>query len=239
MLIIPAIDLQDGCVVRYVQGKLSKKVYSRDPIKTAKHWAKAGAKLLHVVDLDGAFTGTPKNIGVVKELAKASGAPIEFGGGVRSMDLIKELIDAGIQRVILGTKAAEDKAFLDEAYSRFGERVIVGVDAGAGKVMVKGWKESSDGLDCLTFAGALKSMGFKEIIYTDTLKDGTLTGPNIKGIKELLKATGLRIIASGGISSLDDISRLKKLEDDGVTGVIIGKALYEGKFTLGEALKFS
>ena len=239
MLIIPAIDLQDGCVVRYVQGKLSKKVYSRDPVKTAKHWAKAGAKLLHVVDLDGAFTGVPKNIAIVKEIAKNCGTPIEFGGGVRSIETIQELIDSGVERVILGTKAVEDKAFLDKAFSKFGEHIIVGLDAGAGKVMVKGWQSAHQGLDAVSFAGMLKDTGFKEIIYTDTLKDGTLTGPNIKGIKELLKATGLRIIASGGISSLDDILRLRKLEKDGVSGVIIGKALYEGIFTLGEALKLA
>lgn len=239
MLIIPAIDLQDGCVVRFVQGKSNKKVYSRDPLKTAKHWVKQGAKFLHLVDLDGAFTGIPKNLAVVKEIAKQINIPVEFGGGLRKLETISEVLSAGAARVVLGTRAVEDKDFLEKAFKKFKDKIIVGVDAKEGKVMVRGWKSGHKNTDALDFSLYLKKIGFNELIYTDTLKDGTLTGPNIKEIKRLLKLTGLKIIASGGISSLEDLHKLKALEKSGVSGVIVGKALYEGKFTLPQALKFS
>lgn len=240
MLIIPAIDLEDGCVVRLVQGRMDKKIYSRDPVKTAKHWVKQGAKLLHIVDLDGAFTGEPKNLNIVKKIAQNVAVPIEFGGGVRKTETIKSLIkDCGVQRVVLGTRAVLDSAFLKKTFKEFKERIIVSIDVKEGVVLTKGWRSAEKTVDLIEFANSLKKLGFKQIIYTDTLKDGTLTGPNIKGLKSLLKETGLNIIASGGISSLDDISKLKKLEKDGITGVIVGKALYEGKFTLAEAIKLS
>jgi phosphoribosylformimino-5-aminoimidazole carboxamide ribotide isomerase len=239
MLIIPAIDILDGCVVRFVQGRLNKKIYSSDPVKTAKHWENAGGKMLHVVDLDGAISGVPKNIDIVKKIARNIKIPVEFGGGVRKLKTIKELIDSGISRVILGTKAVSEKEFLKKAVKEFKEKVIVSIDAKNGKVAIKGWRSSDNNMDVLEFACYLKKTGLKQIIYTDTLKDGTLTGPNIKGIKELLKVSGLNIIASGGVSGLDDLFKLKKLENQGVTGVIIGKALYEGRFTLNQALEFS
>jgi phosphoribosylformimino-5-aminoimidazole carboxamide ribotide isomerase len=239
MLIIPAIDLQDGCVVRFVQGKSHKKVYSRDPLKVAKHWVKQGAKFLHIVDLDGAFTGIPKNLKIVKEIANQVKVPVEFGGGLRKIETIAEVLSAGVARVVLGTKAVEDKEFLRKAISKFKNKIIVGVDAKNGKVMIRGWKAGHKNTDALDFSLGLKKLGFSELIYTDTLKDGTLTGPNIKEIKKLLKITRLKIIASGGISNLEDLHKLKCLEKDGVSGVIVGKALYEGKFTLPQALKFS
>lgn len=239
MLIIPAIDIKDGCVVRFVQGRLDKKVYSRDPVKAAKHWAKQGAKLIHVVDLDGAFSGKPKNLEAVKQIVDSVDVPVQFGGGVRSLKNIKELVAYGIQRVVLGTKAAEGKGFLKEAFGKFKEKIIVSIDTKADRVLTKGWKASYDKLDSLSFAHYLKDIGFKQVIYTDVLKDGTLKGPNIQGIKNLLKETGLNVIASGGISCLNDIRKLKLLEKKGLTGVIIGKALYEGRFTLAEALKVS
>ncbi|MFH1888757.1 MAG: 1-(5-phosphoribosyl)-5-[(5-phosphoribosylamino)methylideneamino]imidazole-4-carboxamide isomerase [Candidatus Omnitrophota bacterium] len=239
MLIIPAIDLKDGCVVRFVQGHLDKRVYSRDPVKTAKHWVKQGAKLIHVVDLDGAFTGKPRNLGALKEILKGVGVPVNFGGGARNLKIIKELLRHGVKRIIIGTKAAEDAAFLKKAFKKFGKSVIVSIDAKEGRVLTKGWKASHRGKDVLKFARELEEMGFKEVIYTDVMKDGTLKGPNIKGIKALLKETGLRVIASGGISSLNDIRRLRLLDKKRVSGVIIGKALYEGRFTLSEAIKAS
>ncbi|MFH0856003.1 MAG: 1-(5-phosphoribosyl)-5-[(5-phosphoribosylamino)methylideneamino]imidazole-4-carboxamide isomerase [Candidatus Omnitrophota bacterium] len=239
MLIIPAIDLQDGCVVRFVQGKRDKKIYSRDPLKVARYWAKQGAKFLHIVDLDGAFTGIPKNLKVVKEIAKQVKVPVEFGGGLRKMEAISQALCSGVSRVVLGTKAVEDKDFLKKSFAKFKNRVIVGVDAKNGEVMVRGWKSGHKNTDSVEFILNLKKLGFTEFIYTDTLKDGTLAGPNIKEIKKLLKVTGLKIIASGGVSDLGDLHKLKCLEKDGVSGVIVGKALYEGKFTLPQALKFS
>jgi len=239
MLIIPAIDIQDGCVVRFVQGKLDKKIYSRDPLKTAKHWVKQGAKLIHVVDLDGALSGKPKNLEIVKKITRATGVPVQFGGGIRSPELIKTLLNIGIWRIILGTKAIEDKGFLKKVFKKFKERIIVSIDAKAGRILTKGWRNSHGSTDVLKFGRYLKETGFKQVIYTDVLKDGTLKGPNIKAIKSLIKETGLSVIASGGISSMADIYRLKLLEKKGVVGVILGKALYEGKFTLAQALKLS
>ncbi len=239
MLIIPAIDIKDGCVVRFVQGRLDKKIYSRDPVKTARHWVKQGAKLIHIVDLDGAISGKPKNLKIVKDIAKTAEVPVQFGGGIRSNELIKTLLDAGIWRIILGTKAIEDKGFLRKAFKKFKDKVIVSIDAKATRILTKGWRNTQASTDVLKFGRRLKEIGFKQVIYTDVLKDGTLKGPNIKGIKNLIRETGLSVIASGGISSLADIYRLKLLEKKGVAGVILGKALYEGKFTLTEALKLS
>ncbi len=239
MLIIPAIDLQDGCVVRFVQGRRDKKIYSKDPLKTAKHWIRQGAGVLHIVDLDGAFSGVQKNLNMVKEITKNVNIPIQVGGGVRKIETIRGLFKEGVWRVVLGTKAAEDKAFLKKAFKEFKDKIIVSIDARADNVLTRGWKSSSKKIGVLAFAQGLKDLGFKQLIYTDTLKDGTLSGPNIKAIKRLLKETDLKLIASGGISNLDDISRLKGLEKDGLVGIIIGKALYEGKFTLPQALKLA
>ncbi|MFA5356988.1 MAG: 1-(5-phosphoribosyl)-5-[(5-phosphoribosylamino)methylideneamino]imidazole-4-carboxamide isomerase [Candidatus Omnitrophota bacterium] len=239
MLIIPAIDLKDGCVVRFVQGRTNMRVYSRDPVRTAKHWAKQGAKMIHVVDLDGAFTGKPKNLSALKEIIKAVKVPVNFGGGARNMKIIEEVLGFGARRVILGTKAVEDLSFLKKVFKKFKEKIIVSIDTKEGRVLTKGWKASGKGTDILKFARAIKETGFKEVIYTDILKDGTLKGPNIQGAKSLLKETGLKVIASGGVSSLDDIRRLGALKNKGLTGVIVGKALYEGRFTLKEALKLS
>lgn len=239
MLIIPAIDIQDGCVVRFVQGKNNKKIYSHSPVKTAKHWQRQGARLLHIVDLDAASSGIPKNLNVVKEITKFVSIPVQFGGGVREIETIGELLNYGIKRVVLGTKAVIDSDFLKNAFTKFKEKVIISVDCKGDNLLIKGWQRTARAINVIKFANKLKEIGFKEIIYTDILKDGTLSGPNIKGIKALLKNSGLNIIASGGICSLDDIYKLKMLEKQGLRGVIVGKALYEGRFTLTEALKLA
>jgi len=237
MLIIPAIDLRGGKVVRLFQGKFDQeKVYSSDPVKVAKHWAKQGAKFLHIVDLDGASSGALKNIAVLNKIIDQVGIGLEFGGGVRSIKMISELLDSGVQRVILGTKAASDVKFLKQAWKKFGEKIIVSIDAKCGKVLTKGWN-CTVAKTTLGFAKELKQIGFQQLIYTDISKDGTLSGPNISGIKELIRETGLKVIASGGVANLKDLVKLKKLQKNGCSGVIIGKALYEGKFTLVEALK--
>jgi len=237
MLIIPAIDLRGGKVVRLFQGQFSReKVYSSDPVKVAKHWVRQGAKFLHIVDLDGASSGAPKNLEALKEIIAQVGMPVEFGGGVRSMETISRLLTLGVQRVILGTKAAADEEFLKKARKKFGEKIIVSIDAKGGEVLTQGWNRKV-AKTTLDFAKDLKKIGFKQIIYTDISKDGTLAGPNILGIKELLKLTGLKVIASGGVSDLKDLIKLSKFKKQGLVGVIIGKALYEGKFTLVEALK--
>jgi len=238
MLIIPAIDIQEGSVVRLTQGVRDKKVYSRDPVKTAKHWARQGAKWIHVVDLDGAAAGKPQNLEAVRDIVSSVDLAVEFGGGVRSKEAIKKVLDLGVQRVVLGTRAADDKNFLRSAFKEYKDKVIVSIDAKAGRVLTKGWKNQTR-LDALDFAFSLKSIGFKQMIYTDVARDGTLKGPAILEVKRILKETGIGMIASGGVSSLDDLHRLRVLEKQGLVGVIIGKALYEGRFTLTEALKFS
>ena len=237
MLIIPAIDLKNGKVVRLFQGKFDReKVYSNDPVKVAKHWARQGAKFLHIVDLDGASCGALKNLEVLKKIINQVGVGVEFGGGVRSIETVSKLLGLGVQRVVLGTKAANDAKFLKKAYHKFGEKIIVSIDARQGKVLTQGWNRAAS-KTALVFAKELKKIGFKQLIYTDISKDGTLSGPDISGIKELLKESGLRIIASGGVASLKDLTKLGKLKNKGLAGVIIGKALYEGKFTLAQALK--
>ena len=237
MLILPAIDLRGGKVVRLFQGKFNQeKIYLTDPVKVAKHWAKQGAKFLHIIDLDGASSGTPKNLEVLKEIVQKVGIGVEFGGGVRSMEIISKILALGVQRVILGTRAASDAEFLKKAWKKFGEKIIVSIDAKNGLVSTQGWNDTGS-KTTLNFAKELKKIGFKQIIYTDIAKDGTLTGPNILGLKELLKVTGLDVIASGGVSGLKDIAKLMKLKKQGCVGIIVGKALYEGRFTLVEALK--
>lgn len=240
MLIIPAIDIIDGNVVRLFQGKFDQKTsYSKDPLKTAKHWARQGAKLIHIVDLDGAISGKVKNIKLIKKIADELDVPIQAGGGIRSLPVIEELLDSKVMRVILGTKAIESPEFLKKAFAKFKNRVIVSADVNAGKLAIQGWQVSYKRIDTQVFLKNIKAIGMKELIFTDTSKDGTLKGPNIQGLKNMLKLTGLKIISSGGISSLEDIYKLKTLEISGLSGVIIGKALYEGKFSLKQALKFS
>jgi len=240
MIIIPAIDLKDGFVVRLFQGKPdSSNIYSHSPVTIARHWQKQGAELIHVVDLDGAFTGEIRNWPALKEILRGVDVPVEFGGGVRSLETINSLLDSGVSRVILGTRAAEDNDFLKKAFEKFQHRIIVSIDAKKGKVLTEGWQSAKKDLSAVDFACQLKGIGFAELIYTDTLKDGTLRGPNFEGIKNILEKSGLKVVASGGVSNLEDISRLKDLEREGVEGVIIGKALYEEKFSLKEAISLS
>ncbi|MFH1281544.1 MAG: 1-(5-phosphoribosyl)-5-[(5-phosphoribosylamino)methylideneamino]imidazole-4-carboxamide isomerase [Candidatus Omnitrophota bacterium] len=237
MLIIPAIDLRGGKVVRLFQGKFDReKVYSVDPVGVAQTWAKQGAKFLHIVDLDGAASGALKNIKALKKIINQVGIGVEFGGGVRSIEVISKLLGLGVARVILGTRAASDAKFLKQAWKKFGEKIIVSIDAKCGKVLTQGWNCRAD-KTTRVFAQELKALGFKQLIYTDISKDGTLAGPNILALKELIKETGLKVIASGGVANLKDLLKLKKLHKNGLSGVIIGKALYEGKFTFSQAQK--
>ncbi len=249
MLIIPAVDIKDGRVVRLYQGRKDKEsVYSDRPVDVALNWAKSGAKMIHFVDLDGAFCGTPKNMGLLKgmlEKFKEEGltdVAFEFGGGVRTKEDIEELLDIGASRVILGTVAFEDREFLEKAVARFKDKIIVSIDVkGKGLVALKGWVEDSDKDNSFaSFVKYLNDIGMKKIIYTDIVKDGTLSGPNIVSLSEvfaMLYGYGIKMVLAGGISSLDDLNALKQFELQGLEGVIVGKALYEGRFTLVEALK--
>jgi phosphoribosylformimino-5-aminoimidazole carboxamide ribotide isomerase len=238
MLIIPAIDLKDGKVVRLYQGKKEdEKVYSRNPAVVARHWQKQGAQLIHVVDLDGAFGGEPGNLPSLKKIISAVNVPIEFGGGVRNKETIRAILGLGVQRIVLGTKAVQDESFLKEVFAEFKEKIIVSIDTKDDLVLTEGWESEKSDYKTIDFALKLQDLGFSQIIYTDTSKDGTLRGPNLEGIRSILSNTDLTVIASGGISSLEDIVKLKQLGKKRMIGVIVGKALYEEKFTLKEAIR--
>ena len=234
MIVIPAIDLKDGKCVRLLQGrKEDVTVYSDDPASMAKRWEELGAELLHVVDLDGAFTGEQKNFDKIKAIREAINIPIELGGGIRDIKRIEMLIDLGVDRTIIGTSAAKDPEMVKEACEKFPGRIVVGIDAKDGKVAVKGWVEVTE-LDAVEFAGRMESVGAAGIIYTDIERDGMLTGPNIEAMANMVKSVTIPVIASGGVSKLDDILQLAGI--DNLWGVITGKALYSGSLKLEDAI---
>ncbi len=237
MFIIPAIDLKDGNCVRLLQGKKDAvTVYSRDPVATAKKWESAGAKILHVVDLDGAFTGHQKNIDIVLKIRKCVKMVIEVGGGIRDIETVEQLVKAGIERVILGTSAVEDSAFVVEACNKFPGKILVGIDAKDSKVAVRGWEEVST-VGAKELARRVESAGVAGIIYTDISRDGMLTGPNVAAQQEMVKSVTVPVIASGGIATLDDVRNLLQIK--GLWGAITGKAIYSGSLDLKEAIKLA
>lgn len=236
MLVIPAIDLKNGRCVRLVQGDPDREtVYSDDPLEVARRFAGAGAELIHVVDLDGAFQGKPANADIVEEIARAVSVPIEIGGGIRTGETIERYLGAGIQRVILGTAIVEGD--FDSLLGRYGDSIIAGIDARDGFVATRGWKEVTrlPAADCID---RLKEKGIKEIIFTDIATDGMLSGPNYASLEHVLSRAGdVRIIASGGVSTLDDIRRLAAYANPPVAGCIVGKSIYDGRIVLAEALR--
>jgi phosphoribosylformimino-5-aminoimidazole carboxamide ribotide isomerase len=237
MLIIPAIDLKDGRCVRLRQGRKSEvKVYDTDPVETAQRFEAAGARMLHVVDLDAAFSGGKSpNRKVVRRLIRAVEIPVQFGGGMRSVSDVQQMIEYGAAQVVIGTLAAESPETLERFVQLFGFRICVGIDARAGQVMVGGW-EKQTAISALSLARRVADAGVDRIVYTDVARDGTLQGVNIEQTCSIARASGLRVTASGGVSSLADIRGLLGVQSCGVDSVIIGKALYEGRFTLHEAL---
>jgi phosphoribosylformimino-5-aminoimidazole carboxamide ribotide isomerase len=233
--IIPAIDIMGGKVVRLLQGDASKvTVYSLSPVEMAQNWASYGIEMLHIVDLDGAFGGELKNLEVISEIAKSVDAKVELGGGIRNEAAIEKALRAGIDKVVIGTKALDSK-FLKEAGKRFGEHIVVGIDAKSGMVCTKGWVEKTE-IKAVDLIKEIERCGIKTVNYTDISRDGMLCGPNIASLRELLSKTSLEVVASGGVSNIDDIKRLKALEKEGLAGIIIGKALYENAIDLGEAV---
>ncbi|HCL82090.1 MAG TPA: 1-(5-phosphoribosyl)-5-((5-phosphoribosylamino)methylideneamino)imidazole-4-carboxamide isomerase, partial [Nitrospiraceae bacterium] len=226
MIVIPAIDLKDGKCVRLLQGKKEDAtVYSDDPASTAKKWEACGAKLLHVVDLDGAFTGSQKNIDGIKKIRGAVNMEIEVGGGIRDMERIDLLVSIGINRVILGPVAVEKPELVKEACGKYPGRVLVGIDAKNGLVAVKGWVEVTE-VKAKDLAVRMQNNGAAGIIYTDISKDGMMTGPNIEATREMVESLNIPIIASGGVSSINDIKNLSGIK--GLWGAITGKAIYSG-----------
>jgi len=236
MLVIPAIDLRDGAVVRLHQGQADQVThYSCDPVSVAREWNEQGATWLHVVDLDGAFFGCPRHLAVLERMVKAIDTPIEFGGGLRSLRDIEQALRIGVARVILGSAALTNPELVRKVVKRYGERIAVAVDVRGGKVHTLGWQKAS-GDSPLDAVQRLKSAGIERIIYTDISRDGTMRGPNIEATKQIAIDTGLKVIASGGVSALDDIRAVKRIESFRIEGVIVGKALYERRFTLAEAI---
>lgn len=233
MEIFPAIDLIGGEVVRLTMGDYSlKSVYSADPLETANRFRETGARNLHVVDLDGARTGSPLNFPTIERLSKESGLFIEVGGGIRDEKRIKAYLDAGAGRVILGTVAVENPAFAGEMAAKYGEKIAVGIDAANGRAAVRGWMETS-GTDGVALAKEIYARGVSTVIYTDISRDGTLKGANLDVYRELSQIKGLKIIASGGVTTVAEVAELKRT---GIYGVIIGKAIYEGRINLAEAI---
>ena len=238
MLIIPAIDLKEGKCVRLEQGLMDKAtVYSDDPATTAKHWEAQGAELLHVVDLNGAFAGVPKNLDAIKAIRSAVKMPIEVGGGIRDMATIRTLVSIGIERIILGTAAIENPAFVQEACREFPGRIIVGIDARDGLVAIKGWAEVTK-VKAVDLATQMHDYGVIAIIYTDIKRDGMLSRPNIEATKALAEALHIPVIASGGVHTMKDVENLLAVRYSGVSGVITGKAIYSGSLNLKEAIAF-
>lgn len=238
MLIIPAIDIIEGRCVRLNRGKFgTQKSYNNNPREVANRWRKEGAQWLHIVDLDGAKAGTVKNLDIAVDIKQNIDIKVQYGGGIRNIEILKMVLDGGIDRAILGTKAIEDKNFLEKSIEIFGNRIILSADFGKGGLIFKnGWQKSTE-VNIFDFTRELEKLGIKEIIVTDISRDGTLAGTNVKFIGEILENTNLDLIIAGGISSLDDILGIKKLENLGVSGVIIGKALYEGKINLRKAIE--
>lgn len=233
MHVIPAVDIKGGKAVRLFQGEKDKEtVYSDSPADMARRWADQGATYLHVVDLDGAFDGDSGNEPHIRDIVKAVGIPVEVGGGIRSLDKAKRLVDFGVERVIVGTRALESRAFVDELVAALPGHVNVGIDARDGMVAIKGWTETS-GVKAVDFLSSFTGSGVSAIIYTDISRDGALTGVNVPAMQAACAATSVPIIASGGVTSADDIRALRSLP---LFGIITGKAIYEGRLTLADAM---
>ncbi|HLR60971.1 MAG TPA: 1-(5-phosphoribosyl)-5-[(5-phosphoribosylamino)methylideneamino]imidazole-4-carboxamide isomerase [Lentibacillus sp.] len=225
MILFPAIDIRNGKCVRLIQGDYNKeKIYNDSPADAAQKWEKNQAEFLHIVDLDGAKDGVSANIETIRKIVDATNIPVQVGGGIRSMDIIRKYLSAGVDRVIIGTAAINDKSFLEEAISTFGNKIAVSIDARNGRVATDGWTETSD-VTARGLVKELETIGVATIIYTDILKDGMLKGPNFQELDAINQLTAINVIASGGVSSKADVNQLKNMN---LYGAIIGKALYDG-----------
>ena len=236
MIVIPAIDLKEGRCVRLEQGLMDKDtVFNDDPAAQALEWQRQGAELLHIVDLDGAFAGEPRNRSAIEAILGAISIPAQLGGGIRDLATIEAYLALGLSRVIIGTAAQRNPDLVKEACSRFPGRIVVGIDAKNGMVAVQGWAEVTD-CTARDLARRFEGYGVSAIIYTDISRDGMLQGPNLEATRELAEAVAIPVIASGGVSRLEDIKNLMAIEKSGITGVITGKAVYTGAIKLAEAI---
>ncbi len=239
MLIIPAIDLKDGQCVRLKQGRMTDStVFGSDPVAMAKRWVDAGARRLHLVDLNGAFAGEPVNGEAVKAIARANPAlPIQIGGGIRNADIIEAYLSAGVSYVIIGTKAVKEPQFVTDMCKQFPGKIIVGIDAQDGMVATDGWAEVST-VTAADLARQFASDGVSSIVYTDIARDGMMQGVNVEATVALAEACGIPVIASGGVTNMDDIRALKAVSARGILGAITGRAIYEGSLDLNQAQQF-
>lgn len=237
MLIFPAIDIRGGKCVRLFKGDFAQEtVFGDKPEEMAAKWEAMGGQFLHLVDLDGARAGHSVNLDVVKKIIETVNIPVELGGGIRTMENIDEVLALGVQRVILGSVAAKNPALVKEACQKYGDRVVVGIDAKDGIVAVDGW-EVSGNVEVGVLAKEMAKAGVKTIIYTDISRDGTLEGVNVEATAQLARESGIKVVASGGVKSIDDIKALLPYEKDGIEGVIVGKSIYTGTLDLAEAIK--
>jgi len=237
MLLIPAIDLKDGHCVRLIQGDMDQStVFSEHPADMALQWVNKGARRLHLVDLNGAFAGKPQNFSAIRSILKAVGddIPVQLGGGIRDLDTIEKYIDGGIRYIIIGTAAVKNPGFLKDACSAFGGHIIVGLDAKDGKVATDGWSKLT-GHEVVDLAKKFEDYGVESIIYTDIGRDGMLSGINIEATVKLAQALSIPVIASGGLSNIQDIEKLCEVEDEGIEGVICGRAIYSGDLDFEKA----
>jgi phosphoribosylformimino-5-aminoimidazole carboxamide ribotide isomerase len=235
VIVIPAVDLREGRCVRLRKGRLdAETVFSEDPIAMAERWVGAGAERLHVVDLDGAFAGAPRQTALIAKIVEAvRPVPVEVGGGLRDLAALETVLDAGVAWTVIGTRAAVDAAFLAEAGRRFGERIIVAADARGDRVAIRGWTETGE-LTVVELARRARDAGAVAVLYTDVSRDGTELGPNVEATAALAMTVGLPVLASGGVGSVDDLVRLARVP--GVLGTVVGRALYTGAIALPDAL---
>ncbi len=232
--IIPAVDIKDGKAVRLFKGDPNTvTVYGENPVEMAKLWESKGAKHLHIVDLDGAFEGKPKNYKIVEQIVKSVSIPVEFGGGLRTFEAVETMINIGVERVVIGSLAYQDRQLFLKIVEAFPNKVVVGIDAKDGKVAIKGWLEKTE-YTPLEFAKQFDDTDIWGFLYTDVNRDGALVGANVEGTKQLAENLKHPVIASGGIGSLEDVIKLYEIRDVGIYGVVVGKALYEGKINLEE-----
>ena len=236
MLVLPAVDIRGGRAVRLIQGARDReRVYDADPVAAARRWTAAGARWLHVIDLDGAFGGRPGNPDAVGRILASAGVPVQVGGGVRDLETIERLLAAGAARVILGTAAVGSPALLREACVRFGDRVAAALDVRDGKVVTEGWTAAT-ALAPMEAAARVVGAGVRRIVFTDTRRDGMLGGPDLSSLTELLAAVRVPVIVAGGVTSAEDVRRLARLEPEGLEGAVVGRALYEGTVRLEDLL---
>ena len=236
MILFPAIDIRGGKCVRLTEGRFDKEtIFADNPIDMAIRWLNEGAEYLHLVDLDGALAGKPVNLEIIASITKNVAIPVQLGGGIRNLDTIAQVLEAGVQRVILGSIAVREPKLVEEACKKYGDRIVVGIDARDGVAAVEGWGVAG-GISAEELAKKMAQVGVARIIYTDISRDGTLSGVNVSATAALAKASGIPVIASGGVRDLADIEAIKKAASDGIEGVIVGKAIYTGSLCLADAL---